>query len=110
MRAMSGETIITEADDGASFHISLGDLLTFTLPETPTTGYRWELEPADSDCFAVVNDSFEPGGMQPGVSGTRRISLRAKDVCSTQIVLHLRRAWDPEKIALRVVSVKIDAN
>lgn len=110
MRSMSGEVIITETDDGASFHLSKGGLLIFTLPETPTTGYRWELVPAGSDCFAVMHDHFEPGSIRPGAAGTRRISLEAKRVCSTEIVLHLRRAWDPEKIVLRIVSVKVEVD
>jgi len=68
---------LAAADDGARLSIAVGQMFALTLPETPTTGYRWAItEP--SALMRVIEDEFAPpDSAHPGAGGTHRWLFRA---------------------------------
>lgn len=108
MKSTSGEIRVTEAQNGASVTLAIDDRLVFSLPETPTTGYRWQLESSGSESFALVDDVYTPDSMQPGAAGTRVITLRAAKPFHGKVQLRLSRAWEAEE-ALRTMSIEVNS-
>lgn len=86
---------LDERDNGSRIEAGIGNRLEVLLPETATTGYRWEVDdPGD----AIVVESSEPvagGELRPGAAGQRRVVLRAARLGSARLSLRLRRSWDP---------------
>lgn len=106
---MSGEVVLTEDDDGGSFHVAAGGVLRFSLPETPTTGYRWEVESPPRERFSVIKDQFSPGAARPGAAGTRTIVLQPGSAGHFRFVLGLTRPWEPQANPVRTISVDVRA-
>ena len=98
---------MTEAQDGASVTLAVGDRLVISLAENPTTGYRWQLEPSGSESFMVADDTYTPDSMQAGAAGTRVITLKAAKPFHGRVVLRLSRAWETGQ-ALRMMSIEVD--
>ena len=65
------------------------------LPESPTTGFRWHLDPTPgvSVIGAAFDDSSREGVV--GGAGTRVFRLHLADEKSRDVAFSLRRAWDP---------------
>ncbi len=74
---------------------AVGDLLEVRLVENAGTGYVWELaEPPG--CLRVVEDVTEVGSLAAvGAASLRVFTLSATAVGSGELVLVLRRAWEP---------------
>src|SRR5258706_7930322 len=82
------------ADDGQTVPLKLGDTITIRLPENPTTGFRWELQPLDANVLTLADDGYESGGSLPGAGGVRVLRLQAVNPGKHDVVLRLRRAWE----------------
>ena len=65
------------------------------LPESPTTGFRWHLDPAPG--VSVIETGLDGSAAQGvvGGAGTRVFRLHVVDEKSRDVVFSLRRAWDP---------------
>lgn len=106
---MPRNVAITLADDGAQVDLEVGDTLTIRLPENPTTGFRWEIEPLDSAVLELEDDSFDLVSKPSiGSGGTRAFTLRATSLGSSRIQLVHRRAWELERPALQTFSLVVN--
>lgn len=98
---------LDERDNGRRIEAGIGNRLEVLLPETATTGYRWEVDdPAD----AIVVESSEPvldGELRPGAAGQRRVVVRAARLGSARLSLRLRRSWDPPEKAEATYGVEV---
>ena len=75
----------------------VGDELVVSLPENPTTGYRWQLDSPGS-FLAVEDDAFAlPGRAGIGAAGTRLLTLRVTAAGRASLHLALRRDWEKDK-------------
>lgn len=86
-----------------------GGLVDVVLPETPSTGYRRELE-NEGDSVQVVAARFEdhPGdGPIAGGAGLRTFSVRVAGSGPVPLRFGLRRPWDPEPLERRTVTVTV---
>lgn len=71
-----------------------GDLI-LTLPENPTTGYRWTLRWSPERMLELVDDEYlPPPDEAPGAGGTRRFVLRGVKVDSGALILQYGRSWE----------------
>jgi inhibitor of cysteine peptidase len=83
---------IAETGDGQEHRVRLGDEVLISLPENPTTGYRWRLSAPDA--LPLEEDGFEPEAPgRSGASGQRRLRLRAASIGTHRIALSRRRSW-----------------
>jgi inhibitor of cysteine peptidase len=99
---------ISATDHGKSLVLHAGDELVVTLPENPTTGYRWELDSLGSGPLVVETDAFAgPAPIAAGAAGVRSLTLRATAAGRARLHLVLRRAWEQNK-PLQDFSVSAD--
>jgi len=99
---------ISAADSGKSLAAHVGDELVVSLPENPTTGYRWQLDSPGS-FFAVENDDFAlPRHAGSGAAGMRLLTLRVTAAGRTSLHLALRRDWENDKLPIQDFSASVD--
>ena len=84
-------------------------LLDVELPESPSTGYRWELmDPPDE--VEVVSSRFDSGkaaGGQAGSGGVRTFAIRLLADTDVELVFGLGRVWEDQPVERRVVIVRV---
>lgn len=86
---------------------AFGGSVEIQLPESPTTGYRWELED-ENNRARISSATFEEASHAErlaGAGGTRTFRLELFDTEPLRLSFALRRQWDPEPIERRVVGV-----
>jgi inhibitor of cysteine peptidase len=84
-----------------------GEPVEVALPESPTTGYRWELED-DGQAVRILSARYdeEPDPVRTaGGGGTRTFRIELLDPRPTEVRFVLRRPWDPQPIERRVVTI-----
>ncbi len=83
-------------------------IVEIALPESPTTGYLWELaEPPAGVCehdkvFVGPNERIAGGG------GTRVFKVELGAMGRYELEFHLRRPWEGDPLERRVVEVVIE--
>jgi predicted secreted protein len=82
---------------------TIGDLAEVRLPETPSTGYRWEPASGVAEVVDVRYEEQSAGRPVAGASGTRVFKVRIEDV--GELVFVLRRSWEPEPLERRRITV-----
>lgn len=87
---------LTATDNGTTRHAKTGDLVALSLPENPTTGYRWTILDLDDAFLDVENDDYAMAGTAMGSGGTRTLLLRVKRAGTVQVSMAESRVWDPE--------------
>ncbi|MEN3609610.1 protease inhibitor I42 family protein [Plantactinospora sp. ZYX-F-223] len=98
---------LTEADGGRSYPAAPGDLVVVQLTETPSSGYRWQLDAVDTAVLAPAGDAFRPGQQGLGGAGTRHLRFTATGTGRTALRLVLLRGWEPGERAARRFEVTI---
>ena len=86
---------LTEHSSGQTVTLQLREPLRLTLPETPTTGYRWQMLHSCEE-LTVESDTAEAPSSPPGAAGRRVWLLRAARAGSCKLELQLRRSWESE--------------
>jgi predicted secreted protein/Zn-dependent peptidase ImmA (M78 family) len=88
--------LLDESQEGRRFSPRLRDEVHVMLPETPSTGYMWQLVDPAASVLALVDDQFETVDDDViGASGTRHVAFRAASPGASQIRLERRRPWQP---------------
>lgn len=90
---------ITESDSGSLHDIPHGEEFQLSLPENPTTGYRWQFRISGNGKLNLVEDRFEPGagggdGMVPGGGGRRWMRFTAKESGDVFLEAMEKREWE----------------
>jgi inhibitor of cysteine peptidase len=80
------------ADTGTSQSVRIGELTTVRLPESPTTGYRWEPDELGAGLL-LVEDRFEGATTPRGSGGERVLVFRAVATGPAALRLVNRRRW-----------------
>jgi inhibitor of cysteine peptidase len=87
--------IATVTNAGQSIELSAGEVLLVQLPETPTSGFRWEIEPVSG--LALLSSSFQPGtSPTAGGGGNRIFELQLLQIGETHLRAKLWREWAGE--------------
>ncbi len=84
---------LTYEDSGSSHAVDVGEQLTLTLPENPTTAYRWETE-GDSPSLRQLDDHFDGVTTPRGAPGMRVFTFEAVRPGNVQLRLAKRRSWE----------------
>lgn len=89
-------------------HLLEGDELSVTLPEAPSTGYRWDFGDV-GEGLDVVRDVVEPNadGLIGGVL-TRQILFRAEHSGEVDVVAHLTRSFEKGNAAVDSFAVRAE--
>lgn len=85
------------ADAGRSRAAAPGDLVIVRLDETPTSGYRWELDSHDPAVLQPDGDDYDPPpGDTLGGGGTRKFRFKVIRSGTSPLKLIRRRPWDAD--------------
>jgi Zn-dependent peptidase ImmA (M78 family)/predicted secreted protein len=105
--------MLDERADGKRIYAHPDDEIHLVLQETPTSGYRWTLEPTSTDGPAVemLGDSLrasDDAGDRYGARHTRHLWLRIREPGDAVLQARLARPWEgPEGGALTEVRAEI---
>lgn len=100
---------LTEAQQGGSFTLRVGDAIVLTLLENPTTGYRWAPVSLDANLLSQEAHDYHAGGPGVGSGGTVVWRFRAKRDGRTRLELKKARSWETgaDPAAQFAVSIEI---
>ncbi|HTT12890.1 MAG TPA: protease inhibitor I42 family protein [Burkholderiaceae bacterium] len=86
------ETLLTDANSGATVRVAVGDVVLVRLPENPTTGHRWQASAAPG--LVLAGDEFEASSRVPGAGGVRTLRFSAQAAGVFHVRAALRRPWE----------------
>jgi inhibitor of cysteine peptidase len=101
-------TALSQIDNGKSISLAMGEMLTLSLTENPTTGYRWQLDSPKGGVLRIADDKFQPVGGQVGGSGIRTLSLVAAEKGSYRLSLSLKRAWETPESGIEEFTLQLN--
>ncbi len=89
------EILIGEGHNGGAIAAKAGDILVVSLPENPTTGFRWTVTEPASRVLRLQSDNFLPAAPdRVGGGGLRTLRYVAVASGEAALVLHLARPWE----------------
>ncbi len=92
--------------DGARVDARSGEPFEISLPENPTTGYRWHVDRVDG-LETAGDPQFEPGGSGVGAGGRRTFQLAGSQSGDAVISFSLRRPLDASGVQTRTITVAV---
>jgi inhibitor of cysteine peptidase len=85
---------LTDADNGRSVDVHVGDALLLRLPENATTGYRWSFDGLDTAMVSANDGEHARSSEAVGSGGETTWTLSPKVAGTTKISLKLWREWE----------------
>ena len=103
--------LLDESQEGRRFSPRLRDEIHVLLPETPSSGYVWQLVDAAPSVLALIDDQFETGDDHDviGAAGTHHLAFRVAHPGATRIRLEKRRPWQQAGEALASFEATVSA-
>jgi inhibitor of cysteine peptidase len=99
---------IGTADNGGEKAVPVGDQFEVTLPENPTTGYRWQLHAPVNPALSVESNSYvaaAPGLI--GSGGLRSWRFRALKEGAVHLVIDNGRSWEPAPVETFAITIDV---
>lgn len=89
--------------------LRIGDEVVLRLPEIPSSGYAWTLEHKHFSALELLEDQLDasPDDDVYGGTAVRRVLLRATGPGVDDVVVGLRRPWDPDDVGKVVVHAHV---
>ena len=85
------EFVLTQADDGRSLEVGLGDTVFLRFAENQTTGYQWAVQHGGGGILTLEGDTYSlVGGAGVGGGGERTLTFRATTPGTANLELELR--------------------
>jgi inhibitor of cysteine peptidase len=100
---------LTEADDGRSVDLYVGETVDVTLPENATTGYRWAIDRLDPG-IVEANESKPryPSG-QVGNAGQVTFAFKATKAGSGEVLLKYWRHFEGDASVTKRFGIRLNA-
>lgn len=100
---------LTEKDNGKSVVAHVGDTIELSLPENPSTGFRWALEQDKTQHLEILDVSRQPAAdmAMPGRGNRHVWRFRILQAGDTQLALRLWRTWEGDKSIIERYNVVI---
>jgi predicted secreted protein len=96
---------VSEAANGQTVDLAVGETLDVHLSENRGTGYRWHIVSSGEPVVDVARDSYEAAAGPPGRPGTHTWQLRAVRLGEGRFDLAYRRPWEGEQPSARSFSL-----
>ena len=106
---MSTEHTFGPGDSGRTIAATVGDTVALSLPENPTTGFRWQTADLPGS-IELIDDSYgqTPGGV--GQQNARTLRFLLKSPGQHRLNLLLMRAWEDRKTSEASYALTIDVS
>lgn len=91
---------------GSRQPVTVGDTVVIRLPETPTTGYRWQPSFDDTQ-VRLLDDSYDGEAVPRGAGGERALTFEilAPGLCT--VTVEKLRGWEGQPV--ETFTVELDA-
>ena len=90
---------LVQDDKGKTFSITVGQIVSITLPSNVSTGYAWELDELDADILENTNQRYNSSSSTaPGSGGEEVWQFTARDTGIIVVRLEYRRSWEDDTI------------
>ena len=99
---------LTEADNGRSIELKVGDVLEVTLPGNPTTGFQWEVDSVDSAILRQIGEpEFKPSNNAVGSGGNFTLRFEAVGTGQTELKMIHHRSFEENVPPIQTFEVTI---
>jgi|PlaIllAssembly_1097288.scaffolds.fasta_scaffold2475863_1 inhibitor of cysteine peptidase len=100
---------LTRAEHGKSIEAHVGDVITVTLDENPTTGFRWAIDKSDDvDVVALSSSEYAAAPRsRVGKGGRRVVTFEVRKTGTSTIQLKLWREWEGDQSVTQRFAVKL---
>lgn len=88
---------LQKTDSGSTTTISVGNTVTISLSENPTTGYSWafSIEPESQNLISDISEKYiAPNNNLVGSSGFKEYSFKAINTGEITLTGYYRRPWE----------------
>ncbi len=85
---------LSRADAGTTVTLRVGEALRVTLPANPTTGYRWDVDAAESRVLGVRGAEHHVTSVRAGAPGETEVAFVGAAPGTTTVRGALRRPWE----------------
>ena len=86
-----------------------GDRVVIRLAESPTSGFRWQLDDYDPESLQAAGDEFVPAtDARTGGGGTREFRFVVVGTDRSEVALSLRRDWETDTSAAQEFRTEIN--
>lgn len=102
------DVTVTKAQDGQVLDARVGDSISLSLPENPSTGYTWAVESVDEaalDLGSPTDHRERPG---VGSGGMKTWTLRARAPGRTRVEMKRWRHWEGDRSVVERFAVTVD--
>lgn len=107
-----GARVYTETASGTTIRAKVGDRITVTLRENPTTGYKWEMKLGPGLTLVMgtfFGPSFSPSPPLMGAGGTRTWVVKVDKPGTATLTGVYARPWESASKSAASFSLTIDA-
>lgn len=101
------ELVLTEAQNGGRFTLSVGDTIVIGLPENAAAGYQWCTTALDREHLIVESRRYLRRSAAVGSGGLSEWRLRATAIGSTRLALGKTRPWAPADTTAGLFAVEL---
>ena len=99
---------LTEADNGRSIELKVGDELEVTLPGNPTTGFQWDVDSVDSVILRQIGEpEFKPSNNAVGSGGNFTLRFEAVGTGQTELKMIHHRSFEENVPPIQTFEVTI---
>jgi inhibitor of cysteine peptidase len=94
-----GDSVLTEADDGSTVSLEVGETIEIELPSNPTTGFSWSVLPAS--LVSVSPPEFQADSTLIGAGGLESFTVTALEEGSVHLRFEYARPFEsipPEQV------------
>lgn len=93
--ACSAANVVTEADDGGTLELDVGDEFELALPANPSTGFTWVFGPFDADVIEQIDgERSEAESDALGAPGTLTHRFAARAEGTVELTLTYERPFE----------------
>jgi len=99
---------VDQQADGSTIALARGRKLIVALESNPTTGYRWEMLPAEGACLEQVGEAdFRSESNRVGSGGIERLTFQAVRAGEMDLQLVYRRGWEAGVAPIKTFTVHV---
>ena len=91
------QIFVSQDDNNKTITAKLDDVITISLRENATTGYRWNSEGVDEKIIHMEESKYSvPSDSAIGGGGTRTFEFRPRSLGTAKMHLSLKREWEKD--------------
>jgi inhibitor of cysteine peptidase len=108
MSGGAGELNLSDADNGRTIQLSVGQTVTISLEANASTGYTWEIKDLNQSIVQQVGQmEYKAGSQMPGAPGTATFRFRAMSPGQTTLTLIYHRPWEQNVPPAKTFSIQV---